>query len=210
MAEARHAWQGGGLGRTFTRLHTQAPPLQLCACFGCNEPCEQQMNQIWRMELLCAFPVQHRKTQRHYGVHLWPVSLVWEVASKKSPAWLKRGCYCLGMWISPESPYGPVREAPEHWTWEWTECTAPLLPPWRGCCADEPLPLSPPGGTCSYLMNEEHLMKPPTLTSQFSFCCRAAFFFQSRCRSSATRRSIAATSRFLFFRLFLCCCRWLL
>lgn len=45
-----------------------------------------------------------------------------------------------------------------------------------------------------------------SLTGRFSFCCRAAFFFQSRCRSSASRRSIAATSRFLLFRLSLCCC----
>jgi len=44
------------------------------------------------------------------------------------------------------------------------------------------------------------------LTGRFSFCCSAAFFFQSRSRSSMIRLSIAATSRLRLFRPSLCCC----
>lgn len=43
------------------------------------------------------------------------------------------------------------------------------------------------------------------LTGKFSFCWRAAFFFQSLSLSSATLLSMVAISMFLLFRFSLCC-----
>lgn len=49
-------------------------------------------------------------------------------------------------------------------------------------------------------------LKHPPLTGTFSFCCRAAFFFHRRSRSSLTRLSMTATSELRLFKHSLCCC----
>lgn len=50
------------------------------------------------------------------------------------------------------------------------------------------------------------VIKYPILTGTFSFCCRAAFFFHRRSRSSLTRLSMTATSELRLFKHSLCCC----
>jgi len=50
------------------------------------------------------------------------------------------------------------------------------------------------------------VIKYPALTGTFSFCCKAAFFFHRRSRSSLTRLSMTATSELRLFKHSLCCC----